>query len=57
MTNVATPHKSEYFFQCAGIPSPIANQYPISIREILNNMREWDREVVTEKITQFNCFE
>jgi hypothetical protein len=52
MTNVTTPHHSEYSFQYVEISSPSAKQDPISILEVLNSKKEWDNVVLTGKMTQ-----
>ena len=52
MTNVTTPHHSEYSFQYVEISSPSAKQDPISILEVSNSSKEWDNVVLTGKMTQ-----
>ena len=52
MTNVTTPHHSEYSFQYVEISSPSAKQDPISILEVPNSNKEWDNVVLTGKMTQ-----
>ncbi len=52
MTNVTTPHHSEYSFQYVEISSPSDKQDPISISEVLNSKKEWDDVVLTGKVTQ-----
>ncbi len=52
MTNVTTPHHSEYSFQYVEISSPSAKQDPISILEVPNSKKKWDNVVLTSKMTQ-----
>lgn len=54
MTNVTTPHSSEYSFQYAEITQSGAKQDPTTILQILNSKKEWDNVVVTAKVTQLN---